>query len=323
MGMFSKKDIDDIIDMYVNHNQNTVQIASVYKCNNTTIGKLLRRNGVDVKSIGNARKCKIFTEAESKDICEKYIEGYTSVELGKMYNCADSTITKLLRQNNIPVRRSVRRSIVKKHDYFKCIDTPNKAYFLGLLISDGSVVKQTRDNRTDVISLSLKLEDKYIVEKFALELGADKSSVKEYISKGRSECYFRFASQSMSDDLANYGIISNKTDYTYLPKIEDELIPHLIRGIFDGDGTAYVYKNGNYEYIRFGFYGSYELCKQINEILNNKIQINKNKITKKVGCYMISWQGNDAARKFCEYIYTNDDVVCLTRKRTKLENNIC
>lgn len=316
---FLKSDIEKIIDMYLNKNKNTVEIAKIYNCNNTTIGRILRKNNIDVKSVGNKRKQINLTSDEVNDICHRYINGETSIEIGFKYGCVDTTITRILRENNIKIRESKRRSIIKKHDYFEKIDTTSKAYFLGLLISDGCVVKQNRKGRSDVISLSLDLNDKYIVEKFAKELGADKSCVKEYKNNKRSECYFRFSSQKMSDDLSKYGVIYNKSSETFLPTLDDCLMPHLIRGIFDGDGTIYLYKN---RYIRFGFYGSKEICEQLNEFMNKKLKSNINKVTSKTGCYLVAWQGLEISRKFYNYIYQDSLELFLKRKKNKFIENI-
>lgn len=316
---FSDEDIKKIINMYLNENKNTVEISKIYKCSNTTIGRILRKNNINVRLIGNKRKQIQLTDREIDDICNRYINGETSVELGKIYKCSDVTIIRILRDRNIKIRKGVRRSIIKYHDYFEDINTPGKAYFLGLLISDGSVVKQKRKGRNDVISLSLDLNDKYIVELFAKELGADINSVKEYTNNGRSECYFRFSSQKMSDDLFKYGVVSNKSQATFLPILDKCLMPHLIRGIFDGDGTVYLYKE---KYIRFGFYGSKEICEQINIFLNKAISSNINSVTLKSGCCLVAWQGINVARAFYDYIYQNSSEFFLKRKKNKFVENI-
>lgn len=44
-------------------------------------------------------------------------------------------------------------------------------------------------------------------------------------------------SNIMASDLAKYGVIPRKTPHTYLPEVTEEYLSHLIRGIFDGDGS--------------------------------------------------------------------------------------
>ena len=52
-------------------------------------------------------------------------------------------------------------------NYFENIDTEEKAYFLGLIYSDGNVRER---NGKYYLNIELKREDKYILEKFASEL---------------------------------------------------------------------------------------------------------------------------------------------------------
>lgn len=42
----------------------------------------------------------------------------------------------------------------------------------------------------------------------------------------------------MAEALAKYGVVPRKSHITYLPlNIPKEMFSHLIRGIFDGDGS--------------------------------------------------------------------------------------
>lgn len=57
-----------------------------------------------------------------------------------------------------------------KEDYFDLIDTEEKAYFLGLLMTDGNVFEQKK--RSKMISLTLKKEDAYMVQAFRDAVGS-------------------------------------------------------------------------------------------------------------------------------------------------------
>lgn len=52
-------------------------------------------------------------------------------------------------------------------------------------------------------------------------------------------------SDLMAEDLAKYGVIPRKTLHTYLPNINEQYLPHLVRGIFDGDGSIQAKLNPN------------------------------------------------------------------------------
>lgn len=57
-----------------------------------------------------------------------------------------------------------------KEDYFDLIDTEEKAYFLGPLMTDGNVFEQ--EKRSKMISLTLKKEDAYMVQAFRDAVGS-------------------------------------------------------------------------------------------------------------------------------------------------------
>lgn len=179
------------------------------------------------------------------------------------------------------------------------------------MISDGCVVQcLSRPDNGDIISLEIQSRDRYILEMFAIALGADKELVHDNQKRGHS--YIRFTSNKMSEDLRKYGVVHRKSDKTFLPVIDESLMPHLIRGYFDGNGT-FTYNNG---YKRFAFYGSKRICTEIRDYLVDKIGIRKNKVSKST-CYHVWWSGDTQYKMFCNYIYDNCGDLYLERKKNK------
>ena len=318
MDLESRK--NEIIDLYTRQNLTTVQIANMIGCSNTGVGRLLKRNGIVCYHTPSELK---LTNSQRSEICRLYQdENKTSIELGEMYGVCDRSITNILRANIITVRPAVRRSPIKHHDYFASIDTIDKAYYLGWMISDGSVVEhKTRKGRNNTISLEIISTDRYILESFATFLGGNESLVHDFIRKDRynNHSYIRFVSAEMSNDLSKYGVIPRKSDCTYLPCIRDDLMPHLIRGIFDGNGTITIDKR--YGIGRFAFFGSQEVCTNIRDRLHNDINLGLSKVSKST-CYHVWWSGVNQCRRFYEYIYNNCGDLYLTRKRIKFDKCI-
>jgi intein-encoded DNA endonuclease-like protein len=300
-----------MIDMYTIRELNTVQIAKIFRCSDSTVGRILRDNGV--KIVGRLCSNSVRTK-DYEDICKLYIEGKTTEEIAKIYNKTDNTIAKVLRKNGIELRKAIRRSHVKHHDYFENIDTPEKAYYLGWILTDGSVVEhKTRTDRSLNINMCLQNSDRKILVNFMNQLGAGEDSV--HFFEKRKQHHISFASQKMADDLSKYGIVPRKSyKQIPMPNIREDLIPHLLRGIFDGNGSNYITKDGA---ARFTFYGNKALCESIREYLNNEIGAKMNDLTKRVGCYSVSWQGNDISQKFCDLIYKDCGEHYLDRKREK------
>lgn len=302
---------NEIIQMYTEDNLTTVEIAKRIGCSSSAIGRILRRNGI--KPFHTPNELRVSTE-DQKAICDLYAKGLTTIEIGHKYSLSDNSIAKIIRENGGVIRPAVRRSIVTNHRYFQTIDTPNKAYFLGWMITDGSVIQsKSRSNRTRVISFEIHQRDEYILHEFAKEIGAKDTIVRR--NNHRHHCYLHFASKDMAQDLAQYGVVPNKSWITYLPKIRADLMPHLIRGIFDGNGTITIDKK---KYPHVAFYGSESLCSQINEYLYQVIGIPLHKVSKST-CYHVWIGGLKQVGLLYHYIYPTSDCLCLTRKRQKFE----
>lgn len=117
-------------------------------------------------------------------------------------------------------------------DYFSAIDTPMKAYLLGLLAADGNVYVN-RERAEYKISLKLHRDDEVLVGRTRDELAP-----RVRLNYPRNQCRFEVCSQAMMHDLARYGIVPRKTWNLPWPAAlpEDMAMPFLL-GYFDGDGT--------------------------------------------------------------------------------------
>lgn len=303
---------DTVIDMYKNRGMNTVQIAREIGCSDSGVGRLLERHGIKRTHTPNEL---IVSADMSNEICRMYSEGMSTLEIGGVYHICDASVAKVLRQNGVELRRAVRRSKIKRHDFFSVIDTVEKAYFLGWMISDGAVIEnRSREGRSKAIRLEIQESDIDVLFKFAKSLGADESCVKTFKPRGHS--HISFSSESMAKDLSQFGVVPRKSSISFLPMLSKEMMPHLIRGIFDGDGTVTITCRNGYKYSHFGFYGSKELCENISQFLHDEIGINKNKVSKST-CYHVWWGGKTPSKAFYQYIYNDCDIYCLDRKRNK------
>lgn len=314
---YTNEELFYIYNTYVNCHKTTTEIAKEINRSQSGVESALKRMGVNVSLIAKQMRLAI-PVSEHNNICKLYLDGYTTEEIANIYNVVDNTIAQILKRNNIKLRKAVRRSIIQNHDIFNKIDTQEKAYWLGWLITDGSVFKykNERKNRSELISLELQEGDKYIVENFAIFLGATKDKVK--ISSNSSTAYFRFSSKIMAEDLKQYGVIPNKTGKQILPIIDKQLMPFLIRGIFEGNGSVYITNNK----LRTAFYGSKDLITDIAKLLNKENIYTIHKIIDRgiISSYHIS--AMEASYKLFKYMYNNIDnknMIC-KRKYDKFLN---
>lgn len=171
-----------------------------------------------------------------EDIISLYESGLLPIQIGEKFGCTTSNITRRLRKSGIIVNRDYskrRYSRINRHKvnelYFDDINTEQKAYFLGLMFSDGSV------SRTQFY---LKMIDYDIVYKFKVALESDVEIItrNDNVPTHNTSYILLISSKRMCDVLSSWGCTPNKTRTIRFPNIEAKFYPHFIRGFFDGDG---------------------------------------------------------------------------------------
>jgi hypothetical protein len=251
------------------------------------------------------QKGKRLSESEEKQIIDFYRTGIALPNIMKECECGSGTVYSVLRRNCIDIRDTVAEyGKCKRRDFFSIIDREEKAYFLGLYLADGSAAKINR------INISLQEQDKYILERLAMELGMSPSEVK--FQKEREpagpQARLSFCSRSMRRDMAPYGFIPNKVKSTFLPSIPEDQMSHFIRGLFDGDGHVSKY----IVYIC----GTERLCTEIKHMLASKGINTYLYEQKNTNVWYVKGLGKEGRTAFLRYLY-KDATIFLSRKREK------
>lgn len=146
-------------------------------------------------------------------------------------------------------------------DYFEVIDTPEKAYWLGLLYADGHVTKDT-----DRVVIALKAEDGYLLQQFMDDveytglLELDLSNKSEKDGRTLPQRRVRINSKKMAQDLTKWGCSTTKTENLRFPHwMAEDLRPHFARGFIDGDGSV-SFSCGKYNsYLEIGWCGTWAM----------------------------------------------------------------
>ena len=299
-----------IIYLY-NQGHTTVMIAKELGRCNSTIGRFLKRNGLKVQYHKNG-----ILNNEIEDIVTLYKSGKTAKEILEKYahkiKCENTIINIVKRHGVKPRPRGVATHFNK--EYFHVINTEAKAYYLGLLLTDGNVFRVKRATDQYRIQISLKYDDVDIIKKFKKELNAT-TKISHYKKNHRNECMFGVHSKEMAYDLAKYGIRERKTFSAELTnEVPQELYRHYIRGLFDGDGTVYVRDKADVGNITFGFYGTHKLVSQVNQYLIEQIGINDNSIYDKETVSFVYFSRQQDIINFYKLIY-RDANFYLKRKK--------
>lgn len=300
-----------IVQLYTEKNLSIQEIARQTHHKQTTVSKVLYNHGIEVK-LGLR---KYIPSKEEIEIVKTIIENHQSYkDASKAINRDITIIKRIIKENNIVYDyRPYNKNL--KHDFFSVIDSEEKAWLLGFLFTDGSVRKVGNSYQ---IRLSIQLLDEEIIDKIKKWLEVDIKT--KYDKREKKECCgIEITSQKMFEDLANYGIVPNKTYITnklYLEKIPEQFQRAYIRGLFDGDGGISFTGNTNEISCDFTSY-FYETVEEFQFFIDKQIGKKKhNKISKMTNKSRCAWRGRQQVIKILSWLY-DDSSVYLKRKYDK------
>lgn len=265
---------------------------------------------------------KIITEELGQEIIKYYLsQPMTMKQVEDKYKLSHPTITKILKDVPKYTKTKLNNPNMREH-FFQDINEEAKAYFLGLLISDGNVFKDNTGRQAS-ISITLHLKDEYMLEKFKEVLQVNTSV--GYDGRGCGQIAVR--SNIMAEDLAKYGVVPRKSYSTYLPKISYEMMPHLIRGIFDGDGSIMAKSNlSNDGHSRFlhsiSFCGTHKLMKDISNYSFEHLNLKQKPLVydyKDRQLSELKIQNIEDMQTFGDWMY-NHSTIYLNRKKAIYDN---
>lgn len=188
------------------------------------------------------RKLTIEQEYEIK---EKYEQGQSVKELAESYGFKQKkSIYDIIARRGGKTRtfqETLEAKNPKRKMSFKKIDSPFKAYFIGLMLTDGWVTNRN--------AIGLSMTDEDVIEFVCKNFGKKPAEIKK---PGNRKLQYRFmmCSERIVEELRRFGIVERKSLTLQPPRLkrsEVEYIPYLIRGIIDGDG--WIRKDGKEFFI--------------------------------------------------------------------------
>jgi len=309
-----------ILEFVNNHYQNgSFAVNCLCDCNYCEINKKKEipiikklREIINGKTINCGRmphNYSIINTDDVKNFINDYDKGDSIRFISLKYKINYKLIHDILICNGYEIRDNSFNSKIYSCDqtYFKEINTPQKAYWLGFLYADGYVTKDGK------FGLSLKSCDEYILYQLKSDLNSD-SSIKKYLTTGGYKVGIEYSKllitdYKMRDDLIKHGVVLNKTNIITKPNLRDDLIRHFIRGYFDGDGS--IYKSSKNPDYNMSFCGTDELLTFIHNHFYTNGLIKKNlKLEKRKPQHIVSsirYGGNIQVLNIMNHLYKNAD----------------
>lgn len=197
--------------------------------------------------------------------------------------------------------------------------SPDFAYAIGLITTDGSL---SRDGRhIDLTSNDIEqLENFNKALKIKIKIGKKESGL------GKIGKRIQFSDVLFYRFLNEIGLTSAKSKTLGKIEIPSKYFFDFLRGCFDGDGSFYSYWDPRWK-SSFMFYivfisASHAHIKWLQSELHSRVQVggHLNRDSKKL-TYQLKYAKRESL-KIIKNMYYSDSIVCLSRKREKIEKAI-
>lgn len=293
---------NEIIERY-NEKIDIKDIMKEFDMSEHDIRVILKENQID-------RQYNTFSDELNQRIIELYEKGIKQKQIFYDLLISGNGLTKILKRNNIPKRSYSENNQKYYRDsyYFDNIDTPNKAYILGLLYADGCNYVPHHS-----ITLSLQEQDIETLEKIKAEIKYDGpirlNKLHEKNERYKNQCILCINDEYMSKRLETLGVVQAKSLKVVFPDfLDDNLLRHFLRGYFDGDGNIYYYEKDNKWTTQT--VGTKDFCENMKTILNSIGCACNIKHPKQCGdnTFILATSASKSSSIFLSYIYENSDL---------------
>lgn len=168
-----------------------------------------------------------------QQIITAFQEGYECRAIPQLLGVSKRSVTRVLAEAGVNTKRRNRYEL--DEGYFAVIDTPTKAYLLGLMAADGCV---TATNYGVYESIEASL-----VDLFKTELKYTGKTRIIFFEQGYAVHYrINFSSPKLAQALRQYGVFAGRMQSGDDYLRNSEYFGSYLLGYFDGDGCAYVNK---------------------------------------------------------------------------------
>jgi len=199
-------------------------------------------------------------------------------------------------------------------DFFKKW-SHDMAYVLGFWFADGYMYNGKRNKPL----MGVSQMDKKILENISKAMGSTYPIHEEKTPNGNISYRIFIKNEEIVKDLIALGGKYRKSLDMRFPSVPEDFLPDFIRGLWDGDGSAFIGKTGR---AASAFTcGSKKFVDEFMNVLISNVKLERPSIVRdkrRESAYMLVLQSNDS-RRLREYIYQYGGI-CLTRKKLVFES---
>ena len=249
-----------------------------------------------------------------EEITKLYQEGKTAKEISSLlgFKYSQPVYNYFKKMGWERIGKAGKRIYGVNEDFFKCINTEEKAYILGFICADGHIER-------DRLNITVSIKDKDILEKIrkAIQSNHPIKEVKRTNPYNKTDrriltlVELMIGSVELVKPLFNMGLTTNKT-YTlngdilkYVPKY---LMRDFLRGYFDGDGNVFFGRkyNSGYKY-NINICGNEDfLLKSFQTYFPSNNKLYKDLHSRQ--CYVWKISQRDKIKDFMYYLYYNSSI---------------
>jgi hypothetical protein len=239
---------------------------------------------------------------------------FSNKKIANMVGVCEHTIETFLRKKGIIKGR---RTLSVDESFFETIDSPSKAYILGLIYADGW--NNIAGNRWGI---QLTCSDEHILNSISKEINYSGTikKLKPSCPNGKERSRLEVCSKKMCSDLLKLGVPQNKSLILDFNKknIADPFLKDFFRGVFDGDGTIYIGKKNQFE-VKITSSTIFCLKAQsfFQDIFDYVPKIRIYKTNEKSAD--LKFKGRIKCKLFLDWIYQGDPILKLNRKFEKFK----
>lgn len=278
---------------------------------------------------GNSKMSNIIWQPDQISyIVEQYNLHHSTTKIANQFNVSGEAIRNILRKQNVHIKSLSELQTAdypRNSKYFKQINSPAKAYWLGFLYADGYISTQNE------VRINLQRSDEEHLRKFQRAIEAINHTIgyseKHDGDKIFYQAYFSIRDKEMVADLKKLGCYNGKSSILTFPTYKQVplvFMSHFIRGYFDGDGSinytpsTYICQtdNRNNNRWKINFAGTPEFLNRLKKVLN-KDNVTLEKV-KGNNFTALTFGGNRQVEELGQYLwYESTDEIELTRKKEK------